>query len=78
MNLMMDTYLWCENLTEDQNNCVRETREENWAELIFAKTFGTFTRDGEKNWPIANKGGFSNDPRNTCGTHFGSNSLLLS
>ena len=45
MNLMMDTYLWCENLTEDQNNCVRE---ENWAELIFAKTFGTFTRDGEK------------------------------
>ena len=48
MNLMMDTYLWCENLTEDQNNCVRETREENWAELFFAKTFGTFTRDGEK------------------------------
>ena len=54
-----------------------ETRG-NWAELNFPKTSGTVTRDGEENWPIAGRRVPSNHPRNNCGTHFGSSSLLVS
>ena len=51
--------------------------EGNWAELTFAQTSGTVVRDREKNWPIADRRIPSNDPRNTCGTRFGSSSLLI-
>ena len=54
-----------------------ETRG-NWVEFTFAKTSGTVTRDREKNWPIADRRVPSNYPRNNCGTHFGSISLLVS
>ena len=42
-------------------------------ELTFAKTSGTVTRDKKKNFRVP-----SNDPRNSCGTHFGSSSHLVS
>ena len=54
-----------------------ETRG-NWAEFSFAETSGTVTRDREKNWPIADQRVPSNHPRNNCGMHFGSISLLVS
>ena len=40
----------------------------NWVELTFAKTSGTVTRNRVP----------SNDPRNDCGTHFGSSLFLVS
>ena len=43
---------------------IKETR----AELTFAKTSGTVARDRENNY----------DPRNNCGTHFGTSPLLVS
>ena len=49
-----------------------------WAEWLFAKRSGTVAKDREKNWPIADRRVPSNDPINTCGTHFLSSSLLLS
>ena len=52
--------------------------EGNLANLTFAKTYGTVTRDWEKNWPIADWRVPSNNPRNNCGTHFGSRSLVVS
>ena len=53
-------------------------KEGNLANLTFAKTSGTVTRDRKKNWPIADWRVPSNNPRNTCGTHFGSSSLVVS
>ena len=53
-------------------------KEGNLANLTFAKTYGTVTRDREKNWPIADGRVPSNNPRNNCGTHFGSSSLVVS
>ena len=53
-------------------------KEGNLANLTFAKTYGTVTRDWEKNWPIADWRVPSNNPRKTCGTHFGSSSLVVS
>ena len=53
-------------------------REENWADLTFAKTSGTVATDNKKNWPIADRLVPSNHPRNTCGTRFDSSSLLIS
>ena len=53
-------------------------REGNWDELTFAKTSGTVTKDVEKIWPIADQRVLSNEPRNNCGTHFGSSSPLVS
>ena len=44
--------------------------------LTFAKTSGTVTRDGEKNWPIAERRVPSNDTRNSSVTH-DSSSLLV-
>ena len=35
-------------------------------------------RAGEKNWPIADRCVTGNYPRNNCGTHFGSSSLVIS
>ena len=35
-------------------------------------------RTGRKNWPIAARHITSNNPRNNCGTHFGSSSFLIS
>ena len=52
-------------------------QERNWAKLSFAKTSGTVSRDAE-NWPIADRRFPSNNPRNNCGTHFVSSSLLAS
>ena len=54
-----------------------ETRG-NWVELNFAKTSRTFTRDRKKNWPISDRRVPTNRPRNNCGTHFDSSSLLVS
>ena len=48
-----------------------------WTEFNFAKTFGTVTRDREKNWPIADWYVTRNDPTNNCGTHFGTSSLFV-
>ena len=57
----------------------KNDRETNWTELTFAKTCGTVTRDrGKQYWPIADRRVSCNDPRNNCGTHFGSSSLLVS
>ena len=56
----------------------KNDRETNWTELTFAKTSGTVTSDREKNWPIADRRVSTNDPRNNCGMHFGSRSLLIS
>ena len=51
----------------------------NGIELTFAKTSGTVTREtGSKHWPIADRCVPSSDPRNNCGTHFVSSSLLVS
>ena len=54
-------------------------KEENWAELTFAKTSGTVTkaRATKKNRSIADRHVPSNDPRNTCGTHFSSSLRLV-
>ena len=52
-------------------------KEGNLANLTFAKTYGTVTRDREKNWPIADWRVPSNNPRNNCGTHFRSRSLVF-
>ena len=44
----------------------------------FCKDFwGCYWAKG-KNWPIADRRVPSNDPRNNCGTHFGSSPLLVS
>ena len=40
--------------------------------------FRIVTWDREKNWPIADRRVPSNNPRNHCGTHFGSSSFLIS
>ena len=48
-----------------------------WTEFTFAKTFGTVTRDREKNWPIADWYVTRNDPTNNCGAHFGTSSLFV-
>ena len=53
-----------------------ETRKTHWAELHLAKTSGTLTRNKEKKLAIADRHIPSNDPRNHCGTHFRSSSLL--
>ena len=53
-------------------------KEGNLANLTFAKAYGTVTRDWETNWPIADRHVTSNNPRNNCGTHFGSSSLVVS
>ena len=53
---------------------MKETR----AELTFAKTSGTVTRDRKNNWPIAHRHVPSNDPRNNCGTHLISASVPFS
>ena len=50
---------------------ILQKREGTWPELTFAKTSGTVTRNRETMdccW---------HDPRNNCGTHFGSSSLLV-
>ena len=43
--------------------------------VTFAKASGAVSRDTGKNEPIADRLVPSNDPRNTCGTYFGSRSL---
>ena len=53
-------------------------KEGNLDNLTFAKTYGTVTRDRKKNWPIADWRVPSNNPRNNCGTHFSSSSLVVS
>jgi len=50
----------------------------NWAEFTFAKASGSVTKDREKHCSIAERRVTSNDPRNNCGTHFDSGSLLVS
>ena len=54
------------------------TPEGNWAELIFAKTSGSVSKDRGKNWPIADRCVLCNDPRDTCGRYFDSSPLLVS
>ena len=54
-----------------RNGCIREG---NHAELYFAMTSGTVTRDWGKNRPIADRCA----PRKNCGIHFGSSPLLVS
>ena len=54
-----------------------QIRDGNWAELTFAKTSGTVTKNREKNWPIADQPVPCNDPRINRGTHFRSSSLLF-
>ena len=39
----------------------------NWAQLIFAKTSGTVSRDTGKKWAIADQRALSNSPTNNCG-----------
>ena len=61
-------------------NTVREKPREkgNWAQSTFAKASGNVTRDREKELAKELTGKFlSSDPTNTCGTHFGSSSLLV-
>ena len=58
--------------------CHFQNRKETRAELTFAKTSGTVTRDRERKRPIADWHVPSNDPTNNCGTHFGSSPLLAS
>ena len=55
-----------------------QKRQGDLVEFTFAKTSGTVTRDWRKIWPIADRHLPSNDPRNNCGTHFGSSPLPLS
>ena len=42
------------------------------------KDFLDYNWGQEKNWPIADGPVFNNNPRNNCGTHFGSSLLLVS
>jgi len=55
-----------------------QKREGNWTELTFAKTSGTVIRGKEKKMANSSTVRPSNDPRNHCGTHFVSSSLLVS
>ena len=43
---------------------------------IEQRLLGLSLGTGKKKWPIADRHIPSNDPRNHCGTHFGSSSLL--
>ena len=52
-------------------------RERNWVDLLSQRLLGMLLGPRKKNWPIADRRVPSNDPRNTCGTHFGSSSLLV-
>ena len=49
----------------------------NWAQLTFAKTSGTVSRDTGKKLPIADQRVLSSDPTNNCETPFASSSLLV-
>ena len=49
----------------------------NWAQLTFAKTCGTISRGTGKKRPNGDQRLLSNYPRNNCGTHLGSSSLLV-
>ena len=40
--------------------------------------WGCYQGQGKKNWPIFDRHVTSNDPRDNCGTHFGSSPLLIS
>ena len=61
-----------------QDNGMMGKKQGNLANLTFAKAYGTVNRDREKNWPIADWRVSNNNPRNNCGTHFGSSSLVVS
>ena len=54
-----------------------QKRAGDWGELTFAKTSGNVTINKEKNWPIADRRVPNNDPRNNCGTDFGSSPPLV-
>ena len=49
-----------------------------WSKLRFTKTSRTATGDGEKKWPTADQRVHNNNPKNNCGTHFGSIPFLVS
>ena len=53
-------------------------KQENWAVLPFPQRLLGLLLGTGKNWPIADQRVSSNDPRNNCGMHFGSSSLLVS
>ena len=53
-------------------------RERNWPKSTFAKASGTAIKPRGKNWPIGDRCVPSYDPRDNCGTNFGSSSLLVS
>ena len=53
-------------------------REGDWVELTFAMKSGTVAKDRERKWPIADRRVPSSDPRDNCGTLFGSSSHLIS
>ena len=50
----------------------------NFMNVSFAETSGTFPREREKHWPIADGRDHINNPRNTCGTQFGTSPLIVS
>ena len=52
-------------------------RERNWADLLLQRLLGMLLGPKAKNCPIADRRVPSNHPRNICGTHFGSSSLLV-
>ena len=70
--------LWgCSKHTVNANSPLYK-RDGNWVEKTFARLLGLFVAKDNEKWPIADRHVPSNYPRNTCGTHFGSSSPLIS
>ena len=56
-----------------------ETRETGTgSSKLMQRLLWTVAGDREKNWPIADRRVSINNPRNNCGTHFGSSLLPVS
>ena len=54
------------------------TEMETGSRKLSLRLLGMFVAKDNERWPIADLHVPSNDPRNTCGTHFGSSSPLVS
>ena len=61
-------------------NAIRHFRNERETRTgeISLRLLGLLPGTGKKNWPIFDRHVTSNDPRDNCGTHFGSSPLLIS